>query len=218
MRMKKENRRLLPPVIAPCFLLSDRITSLSCWFASWLPWQFSQTQFSAWSGDFFADIGAFRVNDSIILVNNIGIFIAVMHICRYGRIIRADFTVSIYLDMIFIPAMRFIVFLRPTSIGVLLDEVVRIFLPCIGRFPVPDQLFLSRLLRWRGAFTKVASTMVPVEWWYLWMQACHYTSYIAKGHGSCRFASVYRGKARSFLRPAHILPRIRWTAENSSGR
>ena len=87
-------------------------------------------------GDFFADIGTVRIYNFIFFGKEISEFVAVMHICGCGRIIRNDFAVGIYLDMILISVMRFVVFLSPTGIGVLLSKLIGIFFSFLGCFSI----------------------------------------------------------------------------------
>lgn len=45
-------------------------------------------------GDFFSDIGTVRVNNLVFFVQKFGEFVAFMHICGCGRIIRDDLAVG----------------------------------------------------------------------------------------------------------------------------
>ena len=81
-------------------------------------------------GDIFADIGAVCINNFVFFGKKISELVAVMDICGRSGVIRDDLAVSVYLDMILISVMRFVVFLCPTGIRVLLRKFMRIFLPC----------------------------------------------------------------------------------------
>ena len=65
------------------------------------------------------------ISNLTLLTEKILKFVAVMYVSRGNGVIRYQFTVGIHLDVILVSVMRFIAFLRPTCIGVLLRQLSR---------------------------------------------------------------------------------------------
>ena len=72
---------------------------------------------------FLANVGIVGISNLILLAEKILKFVAVMYVSRGNSVSQYPFTVGIHLDVILVSVMRFIAFLRPTCIGVLLRQL-----------------------------------------------------------------------------------------------
>ena len=77
-----------------------------------------------------------------------------MDIGRGNGIIQYQLTVGIHLDVIFISVMLFVAFLRPTCIGVLLRQLMRLIFPFLGNFTVLDFLVFITAVSLTGCINK----------------------------------------------------------------